>query len=119
MNDLRRALPRGIAQRILTEYQHADDQTPGKEDVPVRDAYFVVAGALLSKQCEPGEAALSETETDGLKHLRSLWNKQHEDDPGASQTLLDNWDKVDGGVRNDAIAPVKIKPETDCPKKDD
>lgn len=115
--ELRRALSRGVAQRILTEYQHADDQTPGKRDVPVRDAYVMVAGALLHESCGSSAMELSEIEVEWLKGLRCLWYKQHANVRRPWRAFLDKLVKDGGDVGNDAFLSVP-DPVLDCPKYD-
>jgi uncharacterized protein YjbI with pentapeptide repeats len=110
LKGLRRALSSGIAQRILTEYQHADDQTPGKRDVPVRDAYFIFASVALDDgQCEHGRMGLKHeltgSEIAGLQQLRCVWKEQQGADfESAVDTISENAPKATNGMADELSA---------------
>ena len=98
------SLAEGIAHRIAAEYRHQDSQTPEVEDVRVRDAYFVVAGFLLSGHCDdPAEAAgakvgrtLDGPDLRELERLRCLWIAQRSDEADAREALSETGSKIFG-----------------------
>lgn len=109
------SLAEGIARRIAAEYRHQDSQTPGKENMTVRDSYFVVAGFLLFGRCNVlSEAEVAEPrrtldhpDVRELERLRCLWIGHQDDYVGARHTLLATWFKWFGSEEQipDVLAP--------------